>query len=41
MNVVKTETVVREYDEEGNVVRETTTVVQLGAPPTNLPGMYL
>ncbi len=41
MGVVKTETIVREYDEDGNVVKETTTVVQLGAPPTDLPGMYL
>lgn len=40
-NVVKTETIVREYDEAGNVVKETTTVVQLAAPPTDLPGMYL
>lgn len=41
MNVVKTETIVREYDESGAVVKETTTVVELAAPPTDLPGMYL
>lgn len=41
MNIVKTETIVREYDENGTVVKETTTVVELAAPPTDLPGMYL
>lgn len=41
MAVVKTVTVVCEYDENDNVVKETTTVVQLGETPTDLPGMYL
>lgn len=40
-NVVKTVTVVQELDADDNVVKETTTIVTLGAPPTDLPGMYL
>lgn len=41
MGVVKTVTIVQEIDEDDNVVKETTTIVTLGAPPTDLPGMYL
>lgn len=41
MNIVKTETITREYDEDGNVVKETTTVVQLGDVPDFRGGMYL
>lgn len=42
-NVVRTETTVKEIDEAGVVVRETTTIVQVEQPPTSndRPGLYL
>ena len=41
VSVTKTETVIREYDADGNLLKETTTVVQLGVTPTEQWGMYL
>ena len=40
MPIVKTETVTREIDENGVVLRETTTIVEV-APPVDNPGFGL